>query len=85
MVVHDFNPSTWEAELVVLWVWTSSRTAMGTQRNPVLKNQQIYNVFCIFVCMYVCSTHGGHKRASDPLELELQMVVHPDAGAKNHP
>ena len=25
--------------------------------------------------MYVCATaHGGHRRASDPLEVELQLV-----------
>lgn len=34
----------------------------------------------VFACVYVCAPHTcianeGRKRASDPLELELQMVV----------
>jgi hypothetical protein len=34
VVAHDFNPSTWEAEA---GGFLSSRTAKGTQRNPVSK------------------------------------------------
>lgn len=39
----------------------------------------LYDYGC-FTCMYVCvlhvdSTHKGQKRASDPLGLELQMLV----------
>lgn len=38
---------------------------------------------CTGVCLYVsslcalhvCSAHGGQKRALDPTELDLQMVV----------
>jgi hypothetical protein len=47
MVVHAFNPSTWEAksrqisEFKASLVYkVSSRTARATQRNPVLKNQK---------------------------------------------
>lgn len=32
---------------------------------------------------YMCSTHRGQKRASDPLELELWMVVSHHTGARN--
>lgn len=43
----------------------------------------VCDLFCIckcFACMYVCTPHlsgaqGGQNRASDILELELQMVV----------
>ena len=46
MVVHTFNPSTWEAEagyeLKASLVYSvSSRIARATQRNPVLKKQKI--------------------------------------------
>ena len=48
-----------------------------------------------FVCMHICVPHvclcathmagslGGQKRALDPLELELQMVVSSQVGAGN--
>lgn len=40
--------------------------------------------FCLHVCLctYACSPHGGHKRASDSLEQELQTAVshHVDSG-----
>jgi hypothetical protein len=36
MVVHAFNPSTWEAEA---GGFLSLRTARAIQRNPVSKNQ----------------------------------------------
>jgi len=29
----------------------------------------------MWVCEHACRCHGGQKRASDPLELELQAVV----------
>lgn len=29
------------------------------------------------------NAHGGQKRAPDPLELELQMLISPDVGARN--
>lgn len=29
---------------------------------------------CISVCIHECYAHGGHKRASDRLELELQQL-----------
>ena len=37
--------------------------------------------------MYMSGSHGGQKRALDPLRLELQMVVscHVDAGNKLRP
>jgi hypothetical protein len=37
VVVHTFNPSTWEAEA---GGFLSSRTARAIQRNPVLKNKK---------------------------------------------
>ena len=47
MVVHAFNPSTWEAEAggflsseANLVYTVSFRTARATQRNPVSKNKQ---------------------------------------------
>jgi hypothetical protein len=47
MVVHAFNPSTWEAEAgefeASLVYRVSSRTAKATQRNPVSKNQNNNN------------------------------------------
>jgi hypothetical protein len=43
-----------------------------------------------FACRYVClctmcvlSFHGGQKRVSNPLELQLQMAVNHRAGAEN--
>lgn len=37
----------------------------------------VFTVFECFACVYVCvpDAHGGQKRASDPLELELKIVV----------
>ena len=37
----------------------------------------LLHVYDCFASMYVCvpSIQGGQKRVSDPLELELQMVV----------
>lgn len=34
-------------------------------------------VFCLCICLFttLCSVHRGQKIASDPLELELQMIV----------
>ena len=48
MVVHTFNPSTWEAETgrflsefkASLVYKVSSRTARAIQRNPVLKKKK---------------------------------------------
>jgi hypothetical protein len=41
VVVHAFNPSTWEAEFEASLVYrVSSRTARTIQRNPVSKNQK---------------------------------------------
>jgi hypothetical protein len=43
MVVHAFNPSTWEAEvggflsLTLVWSTESSKTARTTQRSPASK------------------------------------------------
>jgi hypothetical protein len=37
VVVHTFNPSTWEAEADE---FLSSRTVRATQKNPVSKNQK---------------------------------------------
>ena len=41
-----------------------------------------------FACMYICTlyayrVHRDQKRGSDPLELELQMVVGHHVGAGN--
>jgi hypothetical protein len=38
VVVHAFNPSTWEAEASLVYR-VSSRTARAIQRNPVSKKQ----------------------------------------------
>jgi hypothetical protein len=50
VVVHTFNPSTWEAEAggfsefeASLVYKVSSRTARATQRNPVSKNKNKTN------------------------------------------
>jgi hypothetical protein len=46
VVAHDFNPSPWEAALLVsefetsLVYRVSSRTVRATKRNPVSKQQQ---------------------------------------------
>jgi hypothetical protein len=54
VVAHAFNPSTLEAE--GRWISefedslvykVSSRTARATQRNPVSKNKQTKNTFCV--------------------------------------
>ena len=34
-----------------------------------------FKKICVCVCVCVCGVHGGQKRVSDPLELELQVVV----------
>ena len=39
MVVHGFNPSTWEAEVSLVYK-VSSRTARDIQRNPVSKKKK---------------------------------------------
>jgi hypothetical protein len=39
VVVHAFNPSTWEAEASLVYR-VSSRTTRAIQRNPVSKNKQ---------------------------------------------
>lgn len=41
-------------------------------------------VLCLFECApYACSAHGDQKRASDPPELELHMVLSHHVGAGN--
>ena len=45
----------------------------------------VYGYFA-FMCVHVlceCGTSGGQKRALDPLELELQMVVSHHVAAGN--
>lgn len=32
---------------------------------------------------HVCTAHGGQKKTSDPVELELQMVLSYHVGARN--
>jgi hypothetical protein len=39
VVVHGFNPSTWEAEVSLVYK-VSSRTARDIQRNPVSKKKK---------------------------------------------
>lgn len=41
------------------------------EENPFI----IFNSTCMCVCAYKCRTHGGQKRVTDPLELELHVVV----------
>jgi hypothetical protein len=49
VVVHAFNPNTWEAEADGFlnsrpaWSTVSARTARATQRNPVSKNKTKQN------------------------------------------
>lgn len=31
----------------------------------------------MWVCIHKCSAQGDHQRVSDPLELELEVVVSP--------
>lgn len=39
----------------------------------------------MYVCVkHACSTHRGQKRAPDPPELELQMVVSLQGGARTY-
>jgi hypothetical protein len=44
VVVHAFNPSTWEAEA---GGFLSSRTARATQRDPVSKNKNKKKMLCV--------------------------------------
>ena len=38
----------------------------------------------MYVCSpHACSAHGGQKRISDPLKLELQMFENCHVGARN--
>lgn len=45
----------------------------------------VYLHVCVFACKVcapcACSAPGGQKRAMDPLELKLQMIVIRHAGA----
>lgn len=43
----------------------------------------VYGCFaCVYICVLcVCSAHGGRKRVSEPLELELQVFVSCPEGA----
>jgi hypothetical protein len=53
MVVHAFNPSTWEAKGIefvssrLAWSRMGSRTARATQRNPVLIKKNVFKVIQI--------------------------------------
>lgn len=42
-------------------------------------------VLCLCVCMFVCmcSAYGDQEKASDPLELELQVGISHNVGARN--
>ena len=42
-----------------------------------------YFYLYIYMCVYLPVAHGVQKRALDPLELELQMVVSHHVGAEN--
>lgn len=50
------------------------------RENSYSSTLKIYVVCMYFACMH--GVHGGQKGASEPLELELQMVAshHVDAG-----
>lgn len=40
---------------------------------------------CVHACVHVCSCEPKEaSRVSDPLELELQVIVMPDVSAGNH-
>ena len=62
------------------------KIATNEERNLVLKTEtrkqttikKVFNVYVLSTCMYVhhvCAWCSGQKRGSDPLELEIQMVV----------
>jgi hypothetical protein len=62
VVVHAFNPSTWEAEagefLSLRPAWfteLSFRTARATQRNPLSKNQIIVIIIKMMMMMMMMS------------------------------
>ena len=68
---------------LVAWSTKFQDSQRTTQRNPVSKSkrnrtkQSLVCSICVSEYDYVhqCYGHGGQKRASDPLELELWVVV----------
>lgn len=71
------------------------KIAINEERHLVLRTEtrrqtsikKVFNVYVLSACMYVyhvcawCS--GDQKRGSDPLELEIQMVVSHFVAARN--
>lgn len=59
-----------------LAMWTVACTHMCTCLNFFKIYFYVYEYFaCIYFCgPHTCSAHGGQKRASDGLELELQRL-----------
>jgi hypothetical protein len=71
----------WISELEASLVYrVSSRTARATQSNPVSKkankiNKSVcMNFVCVFVCAALAWCPWRPGKASDPLEVELDMV-----------
>jgi hypothetical protein len=50
----------------------------------VLLHVYFHMCVCVCVCVCVCGAHTSQKRASDPLEPELEMVVSYCVGSRNH-
>jgi hypothetical protein len=85
VVVHAFNPSTWEAEAgwfsdfdTSLVHRVSSKTAMDTQRNTVLKQQQQRTLNSEYLCSKCKSTHI-HKRNSNKAQI-THCILYSNSG-----
>lgn len=67
------------------------RSVTSSSPTPLAQNEDSWKLFYVdryFACMgicalHVCSAHRGQKRAPDPVELELHLLVHNIMGAGN--
>ena len=57
--------------------WLRALSALPEDTGPITTLNVLFNVHWCFACMYVCG------RLSNPLELELQMVMSCHVGAGN--
>lgn len=71
----------------ILGELTSNECRHSPQMSSALSSSHLWAIpsflFCVFEwCANLCtrSAHGGQRRVSDPLELELQMVVRGHSG-----
>lgn len=55
---------------VILTVWAHVEASAFFNHSSIS-----FRIFLLHFLFYVYGTHGGQKRASDPLGLELQLVV----------